>query len=190
LRPVFLHVLAQPLCNRGVGVRAWNLLYRIKVAVTEPVSILENLMKKLLVALLVLAPLHANAVLITSSVGTYDVTYTNVKGDSGSLDDQVWWGSLNLAREFAALVGNKLGWLNDYGNVDYGAFFAYSNSGDYTEVAAFNKSGSVDWGPIDEDNRWDFAIAHKVASVPEPGTLSLIGAGLLGLGLLRRRRAA
>jgi PEP-CTERM motif len=34
------------------------------------------------------------------------------------------------------------------------------------------------------------SLTLRTASVPEPGTLSLLGAGLLGFALLRRRRAA
>jgi hypothetical protein len=37
---------------------------------------------------------------------------------------------------------------------------------------------------------WNFDVERVVTAVPEPGTLSLFAAGLLTLGLMRRKVAA
>ena len=41
---------------------------------------------------------------------------------------------------------------------------------------------------IFSDNSGQYDVTLTAVSVPEPGTLSLLGAGLIGLGFLRRRR--
>lgn len=140
-------------------------------------------MKKLVVAALVLlAPIGANAIPITSSVGVYDVTYVEVLGTDPTLASQPWWGSESLATEFASLVNDDLGILNDG---VFGPLFAYSVGGGITNVAVYFLGVGTVTGNLDSRIRTNYAVATKA---PEPGTLTLLSAGLLGLVALRRRR--
>lgn len=46
----------------------------------------------------------------------------------------------------------------------------------------------MEWEGLDEDFENPEAISELTEAVPEPGMLSLFGAGLIGVGMLRRRR--
>lgn len=68
-------------------------------------------MKQSLLALLLLAPFSARAVLIDTSIGAYDVTAEFIHG-SLLPEGQPWVGNEPLAIEFAALVGDAFGLPN------------------------------------------------------------------------------
>ena len=136
--------------------------------------------------------LPASAYSIATSVGTYDVlsitgTYNNLLD---TLDDQVWWGDITLAAEFAGAVMDNLGLPNIGGDV--GPYFVTGDNGSTFSGADWvQSSASVFTGPISSALNSDrvFAIATPVP-VPEPGTLSLLAVGLVGSVLMRRKKIA
>ena len=54
---------------------------------------------------------------------------------------------------------------------------------------AINDAGQITGsGTIGNENHAFLLTPVTVAEVPEPGTLALMGTGIIGLGLLRRRK--
>lgn len=147
-----------------------------------------------LVAVL-LSPMAANAdpIIISTSIGDYEVEV--IEGPTADLTDifqeQVWYDNEALALEFAGLVLKDLGPVNlPYVGFSDGPYFvwnidfaaeSFTAGGYWFDVGVFNFS--YDFG------EFAYATAKKV-SVPEPGTLALLGIGLLGMGATRRRKKA
>jgi hypothetical protein len=76
-----------------------------------------------------------------------------------------------------------------YGSSNLVLTFSDSLSSGLMQVA-FTSSESAWWGFLTTSGRGVVNDPPAPASVPEPGTLMLLGAGLAALGLMRRRKPA
>jgi hypothetical protein len=87
-----------------------------------------------------------------------------------------------LANEFADLVGVQLG--TNVSTAEFGPFFATSinNGAVWNFPVGFATTYGGTEGLLDV---FTWAVATQV---PEPGTLALLGIGLLGMAVVRRRK--
>lgn len=135
----------------------------------------------------------SHAVVVDASVGRYDVqllTSDSFNDLLDTLDDQVWWGSTSLAREFSELVGEDLGIANP-GFLDFGPVFATGSNSLSNAVGcyySFNRSqvSCNPWGPVSSD--YVYAYATPISAVPVPASLPLMLTALGLAGFLSRRR--
>ena len=110
-----------------------------------------------------------------------------------------------LRIDFAFLVGSLM-WYTDTAGSQQPIFNAYGQGGALLEtviatatnqgnfaLTSFSSSGISYVELLQPSDFWGYLIddlSFEATSVPEPGTLALLGIGLLGMGAARRRKKA
>lgn len=141
-----------------------------------------------LIALVAPRVAQADAMVTLGGI-TYDISTvtTSFALDTAQLESTPWWGNDTLALGLAGLVGTDLGVPNSgLGNCPCGPVFAPIDpmvlSYMYTPAPPPLGPGVIAFSQPDT-LRVTYAVGSVVTS-PEPGSLSMISVGLLGLGLL------
>lgn len=153
-------------------------------------------MKKLIASILTGALLiMATNAMATSVSVTYDLNYLGVTG-SFSGDD----ANNNGLLEFSELAtwtstyagGYTLSSLNDFGDFNYLSNLWIPNALQWDQATHDAYMTWDNWGlSVSTSNyNWDIDtnVTTSSTSVPEPSTILLLGAGIAGVGFLRRKK--
>ena len=143
--------------------------------------------------ILLTSPIAANAVVIEISGagaadGFWDLSVIEGAPDDAALQDQVWFGDSALARLFAETCFLCLG--QQTLNPIFGPWFNFEDwdIGQSLGWHWFENTNDIAVSTGGAGGIWQWAVAERVG-VPEPGTLALLGLGLVGLGARRSKRA-
>ncbi len=119
-------------------------------------------------------------------------------GDAQStVMNQVWWGDSTLAGVFAQALGSTVITTPSYNaSQDLGALFAFAEEPAppdtnllfkawFTDTTVLGTFRGIDFASTTRPTTFVYATATRV---PEPGTLALLGVGILAITLSRTRR--